>query len=114
MMNGIGELIWKNYRRKYIGYFKDDKRNGFGILYWKKEFKAFIGFWSNGKQNGIGKYMDTRKEKYGIWKNGKLIKWFKKKEEIYQYIEPEFNNFKKYFKITSGQIKNIFLNDDEN
>ena len=52
--------------------------------------------------------MDSSKQKYGICKNGKLIKWFKNKEEIYQYIEPEFNKFYKYFKKTSNEIKDIF------
>ena len=56
--------------------------------------------------------MDSSKQKYGIWKNGKLIKWFKNKEEIYQYIEPEFNKFYKYFKKTYNEIKNIFSNDE--
>ena len=55
------------------------------ILYFLKDFKIFIGFWLNGKTNGIGKYMKYHKEKFGIWKNGKVIKWFKDKEEIYQY-----------------------------
>ena len=32
MMNGIGELIYNNEGRKYIGYFKDDKKNGFGMF----------------------------------------------------------------------------------
>ena len=108
MMNGIGELIYNNEGRKYIGLFKDDKKNGFGMFLWKKKVKIYLGFWMNGKQNGIGKY----KQKYGIWKNGKLIKWFKNKEEIYQYIEPEFNKFSKYFKKTSNEIKDIFLNDE--
>ena len=63
------------------------------MFLWKKKFKVFLGFWMDGKQNGIGKYMDSSKQKHGIWKNGKLIKWFKNKEEIYQYIEPEFNKF---------------------
>ena len=112
MMNGIGELIWKKDRRKYIGYFKNDKRNGFGIFFWKKEFKTYIGFWLNGKQNGIGKYMDLNKKHYGIWKNGQLINWFKRKEEIYKYIEPEFNHFYKFFKITSEQIENLLSNDE--
>ena len=112
MMNGIGELRWNKEGRKYIGNFLDDKRNGFGIFLWKKSFRIFIGFWLNGKMNGVGKYIESRKEKYGIWKNGKLIKWFKKKEEIYPYIEPEFNNFIGYFKKSLDEIKSIFSEKD--
>ena len=112
MMNGIGELKWNNEGRKYIGYFLNDKRNGFGMFLWEKPLKIFIGFWSNGKMNGVGKYIDVRKEKLGIWKNGKLIKWFKNKDEIYQYIEPEFNKFCKFFKKSFEEIKNNTLEEE--
>lgn len=88
--NGIGELVWINEGRKYIGYFSDDKINGFGLLIWKEPFKIFIGSWLNGKQNGLGKYMDSRKEKYGLWDNGKIVKWFKKKEKIDENIEKDY------------------------
>ena len=108
MMNGIGELRWNNEGKKYLGFFKDDKRNGFGIFVLKKPFKIFIGFWLNGKMNGVVKFMDSRKEKYGIWKNNKLIKWFKNKEEIYQYIEPEYNKFCKYFEKSLDEMKSFF------
>ena len=113
MMNGFGELTWKNEGRKYVGFFLDDKRNGFGLFLWKNPFRVFIGFWLKGKQNGVAKYMDMKKNKFGIWKNGKLVKWFKNKDDAFQYIEPEYNNYLEYFDKSYDDIKNTFL-DDEN
>ena len=112
MMNGFGELRANNEGRKYVGYFLDDKKNGFGMIFWKKPVKIFIGFWLNGKTNGIGKFMKNQKEKIGIWKNGKLIKWFKNVEEIYQYIEPEFNKFCNFFQKSFNEILNLFSSDE--
>ena len=113
MMNGFGELTWKNEGRKYVGYFLNDKRQGFGLFLWKNPFKVFVGFWDKGKQNGVAKYMDIKKKKFGIWKNGKLIKWFKSRDDVFQYIEPEYNNYLIFFEITFEQIKRMFI-DDEN
>ena len=46
MMNGIGELTWKNEGKKYSGYFLNDKRHGFGFYLWRKpSLRIFIGFW---------------------------------------------------------------------
>jgi hypothetical protein len=112
MMNGTGELRWNSEGRKYFGYFLNDKRNEFGIFIWKKPFKIFIGFWVNGKQNGVGKYMDSKKEKYGIWISGKLVRWFKNKQEINQYIEPQYRKYMIYFKASIQEIKNIFLKNE--
>ena len=112
MMNGYGELVWKNERRKYVGYFLNDKRHGFGFFLWKNPLKIFIGFWSKGKQNGVAKYMASKKTKFGIWKNGKIIKWFKNKEEAYQYIEPEYNNYLVYYEKSFNEISHMFENDE--
>ena len=111
-MNGFGELVWKKEGRKYVGFFLDDKRHGFGLFLWKNPFKIFIGFWLKGKQNGVAKYMEKKKSKFGIWKNGKLIKWFKNKDDAFQYIEPEYNNYLLYFEKSFGEIKDMFINDE--
>ena len=108
MMNGIGELVWIKQGRKYLGYFIDDKINGLGLLIWRNPLKIFIGFWSNGKQNGIGKYMDSHKEKYGIWKNGKIVKWIKNDEKIEEYIEKDFNLINIFFEKTLKELEEKF------
>ena len=112
MMNGFGELVWKKEGRKYVGYFLNDKRHGFGFFLWKNPLKIFIGFWFKGKQNGVAKYMDLKKTKFGIWKNGKIVKWFKNKEEAYQYIEPEYNNYLVYYEKSFNEIAHMLANDD--
>ena len=111
MMNGFGELSWKNEGKKYVGFFLNDKRQGFGLFLWKKPFKIFIGFWLKGKQNGVAKYMVKRKNRFGIWKNGKLVKWFKNKDEAFQYIEPDFNNYLDFYEKTFEEVENLFKND---
>ena len=111
MMNGFGELTWKNEGKKYVGFFLNDKRQGFGLFLWKKPFKIFIGFWLKGKQNGVAKYMVKRKNRFGIWKNGKLVKWFKNKDEAFQYIEPDFNNYLDFYEKTFEEVENLFKND---
>ena len=112
-MNGIGELTWKNEGKKYSGYFLNDKRHGFGFYLWRKpSLRIFIGFWYRGKQNGVAKYMDIKKSKFGIWKNGKLVKWFKNKDDAYQYIESEYNNFLVFFEKTYEEIESMFINDE--
>ena len=112
MMHGFGELAWKNEGRKYYGFFMNDKRHGFGIYMWRNPFKVFLGFWIKGKQNGVGKSMDKKKNKYGIWKNGKLVKWFKNKDEAYQYIEPELNNYLIFFEKPFEEIQKKFIGDN--
>ncbi len=111
-MNGFGELTWKGEGRKYYGFFLNDKRQGFGIYMWKNPFKIFIGFWEKGKQNGVAKYMDKKKIKFGLWKNGKLIKWFKNNVEAYQIIESEFSNYVLFFEKSFFEIKNEFIEDE--
>ena len=111
MMNGFGELTWKNEGKKYVGFFLNDKRQGFGLFLWKKPFKIFIGFWLKGKQNGVAKYMVKKKNRFGIWKNGKLVKWFKNKDEAFQYIEPDFNNYLDFYEKTFEEVENLFKND---
>ena len=53
VMNGLGEFIWGN-NKKYIGYYKDNKKHGFGIFFDSiVPLVAFIGFWDIGKMNLI-------------------------------------------------------------
>ena len=103
MMNGIGEFKWKD-GKKYIGNYKNDKKDGFGIYSWKIDKKIFIGFWSGGKQDGIGKYMDKKRTKYGIWKNGKRVKWFIEENEIYEFLDGELKKFKIYFQMNFDKL----------
>jgi len=37
-MDGYGEFIWKD-GKKYVGYYKNDKKHGFGIYYWESPNK---------------------------------------------------------------------------
>ena len=94
--------------KKYIGYYKADKRNGFDIFLWNvprvninegltdlDNIKGYIGFWDDGNMNGIGIKISGGKMKYGVWKNGK-IEFIEGEEHIKKYIN---NNQKKYSKI---------------
>ena len=114
MMNGIGEFIWNNEGKKYIGYFRNDKKNGFGIFSWKDQIKIFVGFWINGIQNGVGKCIDLKKQKYGIYKDGKKIKNINL-EEIEQFVEPEYHKFLPFFYKNFEELKDFInsLNDFE-
>ena len=40
--------------------------------------RRYEGWWHKGKQHGLGTYIDNGKGniKYGLWENGKRIKWF--------------------------------------
>jgi hypothetical protein len=105
-MNGIGEFIWDNGERRYIGYFLNEKKNGFGIYLWTKPLKVFIGFWEKGIQTGFGKYMDSKKQKCGIWKNGKKVKSVKL-SEINEYLEPELRRFIPFFSYSLEKIQKI-------
>ena len=65
--------------KKYLGFYKNDKKDGFGIHYWPHN-RFFIGFWKCGKQHGIGKYIKGNVIKYGVWKEGKREKWIEERE----------------------------------
>ena len=75
-MDGIGIYFWGD-GRKYEGEYYNDKKSGFGIYYWP-DGRKYEGWWSKGKQHGLGTYMDFNqgKVKYGLWENGKRVKWF--------------------------------------
>lgn len=81
-MEGMGVYIW-NDGRKYEGDYKDDKKNGFGIYQWA-DGRRYMGYWNKGKQHGLGKYQvpGEKLPKYGLWEDGKRIRWFESEKEI--------------------------------
>ena len=111
-LDGFGEFIWPQ-GKKYTGFYKNNKKEGFGVFLWEynnknikfEKIKAFIGFWSKGNMNGIGIRINCGKLKYGIWKNGKIIRWFEKKEMTKKFIDI---SQKKYLKIFLGNENEIF------
>jgi hypothetical protein len=80
-MHGYGEFSWKD-RRKYCGFYNNDKKNGFGIHYWPNGEKYYVGFWKDGKQHGPGKYIKGNDMKYGVWNDGKKERWFENENEF--------------------------------
>jgi len=118
-MHGYGEFNWTD-GKKYIGFYKNDKKEGFGIYYWDEPNKVYIGFWKDGKQNGVGKYIVTdknynsnmsipgnlnkHKTYYGIWKNGEKVKISKNFEEVKDYLT---TGEKSYTELLSYDIKQI-------
>lgn len=79
-MEGIGIYTWNDGRR-YEGEYKDDKKHGYGIYLWADNRK-YMGNWYRGKQHGIGCYTQIKGDtpKYGLWEDGKRIKWFTSEE----------------------------------
>ena len=66
-----------------------------------------MGFWKGGKQHGVGKFLDEDKTKFGLWKNGKRIKWIEEEEEISKFIADENTEFVHYFKYSLDEISKI-------
>lgn len=82
-MEGVGCYIWSD-GRKYEGEYLDDKKHGFGVYLWS-DGRLYEGYWYRGKQHGLGKYKNEEQEfniKYGLWEDGKRIKWFDHHSEI--------------------------------
>lgn len=75
-MEGFGVYLWKDGRR-YEGQYHNDKKCGYGIYYWT-DGRKYEGWWYKGKQHGLGTYLDPTKGKikFGLWENGKRVKWF--------------------------------------
>ncbi len=88
-MNGFGIYIWPG-DRKYVGFYVNDQKQGYGKYYWN-DGREFNGWWFLNKQFGPGKYfegnkgkteiaicdgVEDRQMKYGLWENGKRIRWF--------------------------------------
>lgn len=109
MMDGIGEFYWKN-GKKYIGCYVKDKKEGFGFYVWENPKKIFLGFWKGGKQHGVGKFLDEENSKYGVWKNGKRIKWIEDENEIQNFCSDENKQYLKFFTYTFEQSSKLMDN----
>ena len=79
-MHGMGIYIYADGIR-YDGQYVADRKEGFGIYYWT-DGRKYEGWWANGKQHGLGVFSDSSTEtiKYGIWEQGKLLKYFNEQE----------------------------------
>ena len=75
-MHGYGFYVYAD-GVKYNGQFEFDKKQGFGVYSWT-DGRKYEGYWHKGKQHGLGIYTgsDGSSVKYGIWENGKRLKWF--------------------------------------
>ena len=75
-MQGHGIYIYHDGVR-YDGDYLNDKKEGYGIYIWT-DGRRYEGWWHKGKQHGLGIYIDQTKSsiKYGLWENGKRVKWF--------------------------------------
>lgn len=72
IMNGYGEFIWTNYKKKYMGFYRNDLKHGFGIyIDGVNPTNGYVGFWEKGKMNGVGIKISKGVFNYGIWNNGK-------------------------------------------
>ena len=111
-MHGYGEFNWTD-GKKYLGFYKNDKKEGFGIYYWDDPNKVYIGFWKDGKQNGVGKYIVTEKNNnkiiqktyFGIWRNGEKIKVSKNFDDIKDNLNLRERAYKELFSYDINQIK---------
>jgi hypothetical protein len=83
-MEGIGIYNWSD-GRSYEGEYLDDKKHGYGIYIWA-DGRVYEGNWNRGKQHGLGKYKSRENnddtERYGLWEDGKRIKWFDSLNEV--------------------------------
>ena len=101
--------------KKYIEFYKNDKKEGFGIYYWPNN-RFFIGFWKAAKQNGPGKYIKDNKIKYGVWNDGKREKWFENEEEFINYLKPKEKKYLFAFQNNIDKLKKFLdleVSDDE-
>lgn len=82
-MNGFGLYEWIE-GRKYLGFYVNDQKQGYGKYLWNST-RQFQGWWYRNRQHGVGKYVESEskyimylvdKVKYGLWEEGKRIKWF--------------------------------------
>lgn len=103
-MHGYGEFKW-NDGKKYVGYYKNDRKEGFGIYYWENPNKVYIGFWRNGKQDGVGKYITKEKIYYGLWNLGEKLKFCKDIDEAYMMMNAEQRRFFYLFRYELPEVK---------
>ena len=96
-MHGYGFYVYAD-KMKYDGQFESDKKHGYGIYSWT-DGRRYAGYWNKGKQHGFGVYTGNYKNntvKYGIWDNGKRIKWFD--EATVKEIQDGKYDYKHHFK----------------
>lgn len=110
LMDGYGEFSWLD-GKKYIGWYKDDKKHGFGIFNWPENDKAYVGFWKDGKQDGYGMIISRNYVKYGLWENGVKKKSFHALWQIERLIKGFEIGYLKYFEMTYETLVN-FINQD--
>jgi len=55
----------------------NDNKHGYGIFTWF-DGRRYAGYWAKGRQHGLGIYSkpSDNKIKYGLWEDGKIVKWF--------------------------------------
>ena len=75
-INGKGKYIWEN-KRNYEGDWINNKMWGSGLFNWP-DGRIYEGMWKNGLQNGEGELFapNLNQKRKGIWRHGKVIKWF--------------------------------------
>ena len=96
-IDGFGILNEEN--KKYIGYFKNDKKNGIGGCYYKENNVVVIGNWINDKlDNGLVIVIDS-------WKNENIVK-MENEIIVKKYDEKEINEEK----IRESNIYKQFIN----
>lgn len=88
-----------------MGFYRDGKKNGFGKL--KKGNEVLLTYWQNGVQNGLACHKSEKKEKFCIYKNGKVIKKFDSRENKELLLSIEKDKFKKAFFMSYLEINSI-------
>ena len=104
-INGFG--ILNEDDKKFIGYFKNNKKNGIGGYIYKENNVIVIGNWSNDKMdNGIVVVIDNEKNENIIQiNNGIFVKKFNENEINEEKIK-ESNIYKEYIQLYNDKIKN--------
>lgn len=79
-MDDFGIYTWQD-GRMYEGFYRDDKKHGYGVYTWS-DHKKYSGWWYQGKQHGLGIFIAKHgaKKKYGVWEDGKKVRWFTEQE----------------------------------
>jgi hypothetical protein len=90
-MDDFGIYTWQD-GRMYEGFYKEDKKHGFGIYTWSDN-KKYSGWWYSGKQHGLGIFVSKAggKKKFGVWEEGKKVRWFKSSEVESITNDPSFD-----------------------
>ena len=102
-MEGLGKFQWLG-SKTYIGYYKKDKKHGFGLYISDQSKKIFIGHWENGAQNGVGKFIYKNKQKYGIWRHGKRVRWINNNDKVYDLMEEKERKYIMYFEMDYEKV----------